>query len=49
MTLDPSITQAFTDGATLIGLLAAAAVGLLVVGLGVRVGIKWLRQTINKA
>ncbi|WP_159449177.1 hypothetical protein [Demequina sp. NBRC 110055] len=48
-TLDPAISGAFTDGAALIGLLAVAAVAVVVAGIGIRVGIKWLRQTMNKA
>jgi len=48
-TVDPAISGAFSDGATLIGLLAAAAVGVVMAGIGIRVGIKWLRQFLNRA
>lgn len=47
--VDPAISGAFTDGATLIGLLAVAAVGVVMAGIGIRVGIKWLRQFLNRA
>ena len=49
VTLDPAITGGFTDALTIIGLLAAATVGVVLAGLGIRVGIKWLRQAFNKA
>ncbi len=48
-TLDPSITQGFADALTVIGLLAVALVGVVMAGLGIRVGVKWLRQAFNKA
>jgi len=49
VTLDPAITGGFTDALTIIGLLAAATVGVVLAGLGIRVGIKWLRRAFNQA
>jgi len=48
-TLDPSITDGFANALVVIGLLAVATVGVVMAGLGIRVGIKWLRQAFNKA
>lgn len=48
-TLDPSITGGFADALTLIGLLAVATVSVVMAGIGIRVGIKWLRSAFNKA
>lgn len=47
--IDPAVSSGFTDAVTLIGLLAAATVGVVLAGIGVRVGIKWLRGAFNKA
>lgn len=49
MTLPESISDAFTDAVALIGTLAGLAVTVVLAGIGVRVGIKWLRQWMNRA
>lgn len=49
LTLPEAVSDAFTDAVALIGVLAGLAVTVVLAGIGVRVGIKWLRQWMNKA